>query len=65
MCEHLAEALDLDRGLRKAMALTGWLGGWDRQLALCAHSAAHLGGPSQPVETNPLCWQQAVVFLGH
>lgn len=26
MCEHLAEALDLDRGLRKGMARTGWPG---------------------------------------
>lgn len=26
MCEHLAEALDLDRGLRKGAAPTGWLG---------------------------------------
>lgn len=26
MCEHLAEALDPDRGLRKGVTLTEWLG---------------------------------------
>lgn len=48
MCEHLAEALDLDQDLRKAVTLTGCLDEGGRWLALCAHSAARLGGPRQP-----------------
>lgn len=60
MCEHLAEALDLDRGLRKGEAPTGWPGQGGRRLR--AHVLAPPGGPGSCADP-PL--QQGSVLLGH
>lgn len=46
MCEHLAEALDLDRGPEKGRD-TDWIARQVRQVALQACSAAHRIGPRQ------------------